>query len=189
MMKKAAAIIFAAVIVIACICLAAPAWAKTPELPEFDEQAFAVRDARLLNMLNHSFVYDNDFDNTESVVNASMPALLNYAEDDFVSMGVVEQYIFDMYGIKAARLSEINVDYPAKEGYVYIIPRGFSVYRHTLKSVNVSEDGTVTVHTAVEIENHDSEPFDAECVARFVKNDASAYGYNILSADILCDEI
>ena len=146
-----------------------------------------VLEARFLNMLNHSFVYDSSFDTVEAIVNDSVIALLDMrdSEDDsYISQAVVSEYVYNMYGIEIEDYSEINADFPQKEGYVYILPRGYEIYSHKIASVERNEDGSYTVKTNVTISTHFGQAFTDVCETLFVENTASDFGYNIVFSNI-----
>lgn len=151
------------------------------------ENSQSALQVRFLNMLNHNFVYNSDFDNVEDIVNSSIPALLGLAEqgDEYIAQGFVRDYVFDMYGIEIEDFSGINADLPQKEGYVYIIPRGFCTYKHQSISVKQNEDGTFTVQTLVIFETHDDEVKELNCTTLFVPNNESQFGFNIVYSQII----
>ncbi len=156
----------------------------------FDETQ--VLKSRFLNILNHNFVYNEDIEDIESVVICSMPALLDMREnedDSFILENIVSAYIYDMYGAVVVDYSAINSEFPQKQGYVYIIPRGFSVYSHEMISVSENEDGSFTVKTKVYIDAHDDEIKVSECTTLFVKNENSTFGFNIIRSDIKFDSL
>ncbi len=146
-----------------------------------------VRNARFLNMLNHNFVYNETFDNLDDMINTSVPALLSCREDDFIA----EQYVFDyfenMYGIEIDDMSALNADWPQKHGYLYIIPRGYSTYKHSDIKTSRNEDGSWLVETTVQINDHDAEPAECKAVSLFVENQNSDFGYNIIYSNLLVD--
>ena len=137
-----------------------------------------------INMLNHSFVYDSDFHNKETLVNNSVLALLDLADNGFVSETYVSDYIFNMYGINVADFSDINVDFEQKQGYVYIVPRGYSVCEHKIISVTDNSDGSYTVVTNVEISLDDGTVITDTATTVFLQNGESQFGYNIVYSEI-----
>ncbi|MBR7131970.1 MAG: hypothetical protein IKD04_00400 [Clostridia bacterium] len=146
-----------------------------------------VLQARFLNMLNHNFVYGSDFETVEGVVNSSVIALLDMREDEnssFINQAIVSDYIFNMYGIEDADFSAINADAPQKEGYVYIMPRGYSVYSHTINSVAENPDGSYTVITDVSVSSHDGVGLTERCETLFVPNSASQFGFCIIYSNM-----
>ena len=146
-----------------------------------------VRQARFLNMLNHNFVYNEAFNSVEDIVNASVPALLNMRDpvnESYIAESFVKDYVYNMYGVEIEDFSNINSDFAHLDGYVYIIPRGFSVFSHKIDSVSLNEDGSFTVVTSVSIDSHDGDSTSRKAVSLFVKNDHSQFGYNIISSEI-----
>ncbi len=147
----------------------------------------AVLEARFLNMLNHSYVYGENFESIESIVNNSVVALLNYRDVesfDYISQNIVSDYLSDMFGLELMDFSSVNPDFPKKEGFVYILPRGYSKYSHKAVSLTQNEDGTYLFETKVNIKTHDGMEENADCKTRFVKNPASEFGYNIVFSEI-----
>ena len=148
-----------------------------------------VLEARFLNMLNHSFAYGEDLGSVEALVNCSVAALCNMdggAEESFMDETRVKDYLYNMYGVEVENLSSVNAEFPKKDGYVYIIPRGYTVYKHTVDSVMLNEDGSYTVTTLVNIDSHDGEE-NGRAVTLFVKNSDSQFGFNIISSEIIVD--
>lgn len=148
-----------------------------------------VLEARFLNMLNHSFAYGEDIGSVEALVNCSVAALCNMdggAEESFIKENRIEDYMYNMYGVEAENVSSVNAAFPHKDGYVYIIPRGYTVYKHTIDSVMLNEDGSYTVTTLVNIDSHDGEE-NGKAVTLFVKNSDSQFGFNIISSEIIVD--
>ena len=147
----------------------------------------AVLKARFLNMLNHNFAYNEAFNSVEELANCSVLALFDLrdsGDEAFIAETYVETYLYNMNGVETDGLSDINEGFPHKDGYVYIIPRGFSIYRHSIDSVTLNEDGSYTVITSVEINSHDGgETVKAKTL--FIKNSDSDFGYNIVSSDII----
>lgn len=135
-------------------------------------------EARFLNMLNHNFVYNDAFYNDSALVNEAMLALVDVAQDGFIDEAVLGDYIFNMYG-------KIYNDFgflgdTEKDGYVYIIPRGYNIYTHEISSVTDNKDGSYTVLTEVEISYEDGSVEIASCETVFLENTESAFGYNIM---------
>lgn len=149
-----------------------------------------VNTARFLNMLNHNFVYGEAFDYTDDLINDSVIALLDRRDndnEDFISEDIVRGYVKDMYGVEIADFSGLNDGFPKSDGYVFIIPRGFSTYRHTLADYRENEDGSYTVTTNVTVTDHDGTVENTKAVTLFVKNEDSAFGYNIIYSELLTD--
>lgn len=147
----------------------------------------AVLEVRFLNMLNHNFVYDTAFESVEDMVNCSMPALLEFADeenDSFIAENYVADYIFNMYGLEDIDFSGINTGFEQMDGYVYIIPRGFTKYNHKITSVIANEDGSYTVESKVSSSSHDGVDLVNTCTTLFVPNEKSAFGFSIIHSNL-----
>jgi len=147
-----------------------------------------VLETRFLNMLNHNYVYGDDIGYYDSLIKESVVALLDMREDEnssYISQEVVNGYLFDMYGVTIEDFSQFLTDFPYKEGYVYIIPRGYTEYKHSAVSISENEDGTFNFETQVIIDAHDGETEFLTCNTVFVRNDASAFGFNILRSEFI----
>ncbi len=139
---------------------------------------------RFLNMLNHNFVYNDDFYNDYALVNNSVLALLNVSEDSFVNRTYVDDYIFNMYGKKYNDYSFLETLPEQSKDCVYILPRGYSVYTHKLVSVIKNDDGSYTVVSDVEISFEDGTASTQRATTLFLENNESSFGFNILYSDI-----
>ncbi len=152
-------------------------------VPQKDE----ILRARFLNMLNHSFVYDDSIYSVEEIVNQSVVALLSMRDvedEDFIREDYVADYVYNMYGVEIESFEQINMEAPKKEGFVYIIPRGYSVYNHEALEMFVNEDGSYTFTTKVTVSSHDGGDYTDICTTLFVKNEASQFGFSIIRSDI-----
>lgn len=146
-----------------------------------------VIETRFLNMLNHNYVYNDSFYDLEDTVNDSVIALLDMrdSEDDsFIAQDILNGYLYDMFGITVDDFSNINPDFPQKDGFVYIVPRGYAKYEHKAVSLTENEDGTYTLVTAVTVKTHDGVSTTETAETMFVKNPASTFGYNIVISNI-----
>ncbi len=160
---------------------AANATEKKPAVTVSEEKALG---ARFLNMLNHNFVYNDAFESVYEMTACSEVALLDKAEDGYIKQSLIAGYLYNMYGVENADFAAVTKDFPQRENYVYVIPRGFSVYKHSAPVITENEDGSYTVVTDVEISSHDSDAENAKATTLFVKNENSAFGFNIISSDI-----
>lgn len=160
---------------------AANATEKKPAVTVSEEKALG---ARFLNMLNHNFVYNDAFESVYEMTACSEVALLDKAEDGYIKQSLIVGYLYNMYGVENADFAAVTKDFPQRENYVYVIPRGFSVYKHSAPVITENEDGSYTVVTDVEISSHDSDAETAKATTLFVKNENSAFGFNIISSDI-----
>lgn len=141
-------------------------------------------EARFLNMLNHSFVYNDAFYYDDELVKNSLLALLDVAEDSYVSKVYLNDYIFNMYGKIYKDYDFLGEVFTEKDGFVYIAPRGYSEYSHKIVSVTDNNDGSFTVVTDVEISNMDGSVELLKCETVFLEAEESAFGYNIMYSEI-----
>lgn len=142
-------------------------------------------EARFLNMLNHNYIYNEQFDDVEEIINGSVPALLNLREEDFIAEHHVVDYVYNMYGIEILDMSGLNADFPQKSGYLYIVPKGYDTYKHEAQSIKQNEDGTYTFITSLKIFDQYGEVTEKTAKSLFVKNEASDFGYNIVYSEIM----
>lgn len=148
-----------------------------------------VRNTRFLNMLNHNFVYNEDFDDVEKIVNNSVLAIVSQqkSKPEYVEENIVCGFVKDMYGIEKIDTSLLNTKFPQKQGYIFVIPKGYTVYKHKIISVTLNEDGTYLVTTQISVDTHDCNTETLKAVTLFAKNENSSFGYNIVYSDILED--
>ena len=154
------------------------------------EVAANPNEARFLNMLNHNFVYNADFDSADTIVNNASLALLDLRDstnEDYIADFYVKGFVKDMYGIEIDDMSALNADYPQLEGFLYIIPRGYTTYSHKIVSVEQNEDGSYTVVSDVTVSNHDIVSKTQKAVSLFVENSESAFGYNMIYCNIIAE--
>ncbi len=142
-------------------------------------------ETRFLNMLNHNFVYNEDFYDDSVLVNNSVLAVLDLAEDSYIAEDYLKDYVFNMYGKIYKDFSFLGEDFTEKEGYVYILPRGYNEYSHKIVSVTDNNDGSYTVISDVEISYEDGSVETLVCETVFLENTESAFGYNIMYSDII----
>lgn len=141
-----------------------------------------VLNTRFENMLNHSFVYNNDFYDDSVLVNNSVLALLDLSEDSYIKEAYLKDYVFNMYGKIYNDFSFLGE--AEKQGYVYIIPRGYNIYTHKISDVTDNNDGSYTVLSEVEISYEDGTLETLNCETVFLSNAESAFGYNIMYSEI-----
>ena len=191
-MKKFLSLLLSIVMLAICSSLIAPIATGSQQVSAAtaDEVAANVNEARFLNMLNHNFVYNSDFDNADTIVNNATLALLDLRDsenEDYIKDTYVKGFVKDMYGIEIADMSGLNAQFPQLEGYVYIVPRGYTTYTHEIVSVEENEDGSYTVISDATVENHDSEAETQKAVTLFVRNESSAFGYNIVYSNLVTE--
>lgn len=190
-MKKFISLLLAVVAIAVCSSVISPIASTSQEVSAATpEKSTGVYEARFLNMLNHNFVYNADFDNVDDIINDSVLSLLNLRDDeneDYIAEGYVKDFVKDMYGIEIIDTSALNVEYPQLDGYVYIIPRGYTTYKHNIVSVDKNDDGSYTVVSNVTVTGHDTAAKTQKAVSLFVENEDSAFGYNMIYCNILSD--
>lgn len=182
--RKSLVIVFSLVLLFSCCSVAAksvPANASpmvaAPDAPDRSK----VLAARFLNMLNHNYAYDDDYRTEEALVNAAALSLRNYADaQGFIPADLTAAYVKNFYGVAVEDFSVINTAFEQREGYVYLIPRGFKVYQHTFVSLSLNEDGTYTVVTRVREADRDGAAFSATVETLFVPDAQSEFGYHIV---------
>lgn len=169
------ALIIVLIILSSFTCLSVSGEEKTAHV-EYD----AAKISRFENMLDHNYLYGNDFDDMHTVINNSCLALLSAREGNYISTDVLFPFIDNMYGIPVYCDESLNSDFPRKEGAVYIVPRGFVQYEHSVTQI-VDEGATVTVNSvARDIDSGEEFP----CVSVFIKSDESAFGYNLIVCNL-----
>ena len=191
-MKKILSIVLSVIMLVVCASLIAPAVNGSTKVSAatVEDAVVNVNESRFLNMLNHNFVYNSDFDNADVIVNNSSLALLDLRDsvnEDYIANTYVAGFVKDMYGIEIVDMSGINAQYPQIDGFLYIIPRGYTSYNHTIVSVEENEDGSFTVVSDVTVNDHDAAGKTQKAVSLFVKNADSAFGYNIIYSNIITE--
>ncbi len=140
--------------------------------------------ARLTNMLDHNYLYGNDFDDMHTVINNSCLALLESRDGDYISVDVLFPFIDAMYGIPVYCDDTLNAQFERKEGAVYIVPRGFISFRHTI--TNIKEEAGVLTVTSCAIDADSGNK--VTCVTVFTQNGNSPFGYNIIASSLLSSD-
>lgn len=140
----------------------------------------AAKISRFENMLDHNYLYGNDFDDMHTVINNSCLALLYAREGNYISTDFLFPFIDNMYGIPVYCDETLNSQFPRKDGAVYIVPRGFIQYEHTV--TKIQENGTmVTINSiAKDIDSGEEIP----CESVFVLTNESAFGYNLIACNL-----
>lgn len=184
-MKKGLIICIISVCVLALFaCAFIPASADVTETKPVSATDNALK-ARFLNMLNRNFAYNEDFTSIGLIVEDSVLSLLDRRvpdDNDYIEEAVVKGFIYDMYGIEVLKIEEDTAMH--KDGFVYIAPRGFTAYSHEITEITENEDGSFTVLSSVTVNPHDNDAFTTTAKTLFVKNEKSAFGYNIICSDL-----
>ncbi len=182
MFKKALAAVLLCSVILLSFCSFVPVKADVDAPAVVDNEK--VLETRFLNMLNHSFVYDDAFYNDEALLIDSALALLDYSVDGFIDEMYVKDYVFNMYGKIFDDLSGFNAELPKADGKFFVIARGYDVFNHSILDVIENEDGSFSVKTEVVIDYHFGETETAICETLFIENVDSQFGFNILYSDI-----
>lgn len=189
MKKKFLAALLIICVCFSCVFLSSPLKTNPVAAANSTEDiSEGVLKTRFLNMLNHNFVYGDSFYDIEAMVNDSMPALLHLrdAEDeDFIKEDYVKEYILNMFGTELGEIDEINADFPQKEGFIFIMPRGFTVYKHEILKMTENEDNSFSVTSKIKVNPHDNSEETLICETLFVKNFNSSFGYTIMYSKII----
>ena len=144
-----------------------------------------VLESRFSNMLNRNYSYNRDFESVDVLAENSIIALLDKRDgedSDYISDAVVKGFVQDMYGIEIIDIND-NTNMH-KDGFVYITPRGFTTYNHTVAEIIKNEDGSFTVHSNVKVDPHDDNEYTATAETLFVPNSNSAFCYNIIYSNL-----
>ncbi len=143
----------------------------------------ALQKSRFENMLNHNYLYDDDFSNMHVVIENSCLALLDKMEEQFISTDILFPFIENAYGFSVYLDDEFGAGFPKKQGAVYVVPRGFTQYTHTV--INIESQGdTFKVTSLALTDSHDGEPAELVCNTVFKVAEESAFGYNIISSTL-----
>lgn len=190
-MKKFFSVILCMVVLVVCASLVTSIKDGTQvSAATVQDVSVNANETRFLNMLNHNFVYNTDFDNADTIVNNASLALLDLRDstnEDFIADFYVKGFVKDMYGIEIADMSGLNAEYPQLDGFLYIVPRGYTTYTHKIVSVEQNEDGSYTVVSDVVISDHDVASKTQKAVSLFVENSESAFGYNMIYCNIVAN--
>ena len=183
-MKKLITAVLICSIILLSLCSFAPVKSVEVKGEAVTVDMNKVLEKRFLNMLNHSFVYGEDFYDDEALLNSSALALLDLADNGFVAENYLKDYVFNMYGKIYNDFDGINDDMPKQDGGFYVIPRGYDLYEHTIDSVIANEDGSYTVITNVIIDYHFGEKVEAVGTTFFLPSEESEFGFIILYSDL-----
>lgn len=187
MKRKLLSVLVLMVVIVCCFSAVMPASSVSGDSVAAQPDSGKVLEARFLNMLNHNYVYNNDFDDVETIVNNAVIALLDLrdSEDEsYIAENYVRRFVYSMYGVDIGDTSALNPEFPARDGFIYIVPRGITAISHEMVSVKTNEDSSYTVTTKITLDWHDGEPETFTAVSLFVKNSLSDFGYNIIYSNI-----
>ncbi len=179
---------FIAVLCILC-CLTMGGAVSSPEMSDTQPSDFSyelIQRSRLENLLNLNNIYGSEFDSNANIIDAATINLRNHADNDgFISNAVVAAFVKDLYGIDVVFTADADSTLPQRDGYVFLVPKGFTSYNHKINSVY--EDGEfIKVISTVKISSHDGDISYATAETIFKRSD-SRFGYIIINAEILAD--
>ena len=171
-----------------CLCMngfiIAPNQKNVVNTPTTQPDEALMFSARVENLLNRNNVYGDDFVSNEKLTNLAATALRSYADEHgFIEEGIVTQYVKDLYDIDLVITEDINRDMPKKDGYIYLIPRGFTGYKHDVILITDMGD-YIEVISEVTITYHDLGADKGIATTYIVKNENSPYEFNILNSVI-----
>lgn len=149
----------------------------------------AIISARLQHMLDMNYCYNNDFKIDAKIIEDTQLTLLSYSTENdqygrIINQSTVLNFIKDFYGVQVDAKVGINENLPAPDGFFAIPARGYTVYKHSIVSITTDGD-YYTVVSAVKVNPHDGEMYDALVNSKFVKNTTSSFGFNLVSSEIL----
>lgn len=147
------------------------------------DENFGVRKARFETMLNHNYVYDDDFSSDRTIIENAILALLDHAENDEIDRELVLHFIRNMYGREVDPNAAVYDFLPASEGKFAVLARGYSKISHTVLSVEEVAGGWEVV-SEMRIEPHDGQAYTVSANTLFVANEGSSFGYNIVRSDL-----
>ena len=186
MKKKLFLLVLSLCVIVGSACALMPAAAEVETTKEPTKTFNIALESRFTNMLNRNYSYNSDFESADIITDNSIIALLDKREEgsDYISDEIVKGFVQDMYGIEIIDIHD-EADMH-KDGFVYITPRGFTTYKHTVTDIKENEDGSFTVFSDVIINPHDDDEIVTTAETLFVVNEDSAFGYNIIYSDLEC---
>ncbi len=150
---------------------------------EFDSEK--VFESHIVNILNLNNVYGEDFTSNEKLVNKAAISMRSYANaNGFIEEAVIISFVKDMYDIDLVITDDINKDMPKREGFVYLIPRGYTLYSHNV--LDITDMGEyLSVTSSVNVLYHDNYVEVGVATTKLVKNANCSFGYSIMDAQIV----
>lgn len=188
-MKKWFTIGLAIVLICTLSMVSLSAYGADEKLDANDQQTQQMlTNARFENMLNNNYVYGDAFGSISAIIDGSVISLISKINDGKIENTELIAFARNMYGVDLTVLSDQGKDVLQEEKTTSVLPRGYTKYIHTVNFINENADGTITVYSTVNAETHDGENIQKEAISRFVKNENSSFGYNLLSCELLVIE-
>ena len=136
-------------------------------------------------VLSANRVFDEMLDDDLTVIEEATIVLLDHAEGEFISSGLVSSFITNLYGKEIDLSVAIYDGMPADEGYIKIVPRCYNLLDHHNIKAEPLPDGTVQVDSIMRVTLIDDEYHEVPVRTVLLPVAASSFGYNIISANIL----
>lgn len=156
------------------------------DVPVAEQQAApaAEQTADFAALLNLNYCYGSAFSD-EAIATGTLLSLLELAGEEngqrYVDLQQAEYFMNAFYG-RTVDFAAAGLEVEGSR--IWIPAMGYDIYTHTLISAEVQGD-QVKVVSKVICDGHDGVVFDALCTSVFVRNESSAFGYNLLSSEIL----
>ncbi len=183
---------FVAMFLIGCLCM--NGFMTMPKTAQEDPDEIVIEtefsgekafESHIVNLLNLNNVYGEDFTDNEKLVNKAAISMRSYANaNGFIEEAVITSFVKDMYDIDLVITDDINKDMPKREGFVYLIPRGYTLYNHTI--MDITDMGEyLSVTSSVNILYHNNYVEVGTATTKLIKNPNCSFGYSIMDAQII----
>lgn len=146
--------------------------------------------ARLSQLIRLNRVFDGCLESDAVLVDEASVILLDSAEtlengDRVIRQSYVISFIYDLYGkvLDPLALPEVYTA-GAPSGYFNIIPRGYDTIDSEITSLSVGRDGVITANVRLTLCSPWGEDTELQAAYTFVQNTKSAFGYNLLRAEV-----
>lgn len=142
---------------------------------------------RMLHMLNMNYCYNSAFESEKSLIGCAAVSLKDFASYDgeygmCVNARLVESFAESFYGVKID--AEAVCGYDAPDGCVRIEAEGCETFCHTPVSFTPTDYGYEAV-TCLKMYTGGSDMTDCLVKSRFVRNEASEFGFNLIFCETL----
>lgn len=148
-------------------------------------------DARLGQLLRLNRAFDDSLSAPAALIDEASVILADQAEvidgKNVLPMGLVLSFIHDLYGV-TLDLSDLPAAYTATApGYFDIMDRECAQMTSELLNTEILPDGHIQAKATLTLNGYMGETV-VQTETVFVQNSGSAFGYNIVSASILCED-
>lgn len=189
MSKRLVNILLAVVVIVSVLCsVTFPVYAKDntvkPALnvTETENKVDGSMIARFETMLNNNFLYNDGFNDDKAIIENSILSLASHIENGEIDKNLTLNFIANMYGRQVDPAAASYDFLPVGEDKFAVIPRGYSVYTHTVTDVDETEAGFV-VYSDMVIDAHDSVCEKVTVRSIFVPNEGSIFGFNLVKSE------